>query len=246
MYKKVKFNKGEMEERMEDIYVNADIQRDGDTRTTTHETEDTAADNGPGDQHLKSDCSMKRFRVSAVCLGLLCVLLLASITFVTIYYNKTKEQLQTLTKERDQLQTSYNNLTKEREHLQTKLSVIDNKTKDQLQTLTKERDQLQTSYNTLTKERDQLQTMLSVIEQPSLNGWRCFGCSLYFLSTKKKTWEESRLDCQSRGADLVIINSEEEQRFLFNNFRRDTWIGLTDKDQEGTWKWVDGTVLTTG
>uniref|UniRef100_A0A6Q2X1E4 C-type lectin domain-containing protein n=1 Tax=Esox lucius TaxID=8010 RepID=A0A6Q2X1E4_ESOLU len=75
--------------------------------------------------------------------------------------------------------------------------------------------------------------------------WRYFESSLYFLSTEQKTWDESRQDCQNREADLVIINSEEEQRFLYKLNMR-VWIGLTDKDEERTWKWVDGTVLTTG
>ncbi|KAL0968793.1 hypothetical protein UPYG_G00271960 [Umbra pygmaea] len=85
-----KFNRGEMEEKMVDIYVNADTLRDGDSRTKTHETEDTAADNGPRDQSLgdiytEAESSMKRFRVSAVCLGLLCVLILARIIVLSVY-----------------------------------------------------------------------------------------------------------------------------------------------------------------
>ncbi|XP_029622374.1 C-type lectin domain family 4 member E-like [Salmo trutta] len=82
-------------------------------------------------------------------------------------------------------------------------------------------------------------------EQHCQEGWRYFDSSLYFLSTEKKTWEESRQDCLERGADLVIINSKEEQTFLFTIHLR-AWIGLTDSVTEGTWTWVDGTTLTTG
>ncbi|XP_024001545.2 C-type lectin domain family 4 member E-like, partial [Salvelinus sp. IW2-2015] len=128
--------------------------------------------------------------------------------------------------ERDQLQTSYNNLTKER-------------------------DQLQTSYNNLTKERDQLQTERDVLSVRLYNlkktcprGWQKFESSWYFLSTETKTWNESREDCLERGADLVIVTSDKEQEFLVKLKKR-FWIGLTDSVNEGTWKWVDGTSLTT-
>uniref|UniRef100_A0A673Y900 C-type lectin domain-containing protein n=1 Tax=Salmo trutta TaxID=8032 RepID=A0A673Y900_SALTR len=122
------------------------------------------------------------------------------------------------------LQTSNNTLTKERDQLQTSYN-----------TLTKERDQLQTSYNTLTKERDQakLQTERDFLSRRLTNlSWQKFESSWYFLSTESKTWKESREDCLKRGADLVIIN-------------RMVWIGLTDSVNEGTWKWVDDTPLTT-
>ncbi|XP_021475417.1 CD209 antigen-like protein A [Oncorhynchus mykiss] len=110
---------------------------------------------------------------------------------------------------------------------------------------TAERDQLQTRYNNLTEEKGHIQAKLFVIEQHCQEGWRYFDYKFYFLSTEKKTWEESRQDCLERGADLVIINSREEQTFVFNLHLR-AWIGLSDSVTEGTWKWVDGTPLTTG
>ncbi|XP_014066045.2 C-type lectin domain family 4 member M-like [Salmo salar] len=217
--------------------------------------------------------------VAAVCLGLLCVLLLTGIIGLSVYYgvighhdSTERDQLQAsyslLTKERDQLQTSYSLLTKERDQLQISYSLL-SKERDQLQTsyslLTKERDQLQTSSNTLTKERDQLQTSYSLLtkergqqqkekndlmrkfsnlKQTCPKDWKKFESSWYFLSTETKTWGESKDDCLERGADLVIINSDKEQEFLFH-LNKGFWIGLTDTVTEGTWKWVDGNPLTT-
>ncbi|XP_064870412.1 C-type lectin domain family 4 member M-like isoform X3 [Oncorhynchus nerka] len=219
------------------------------------------------------DSSGKRpFLVAAVFLGLLCVLL-AGIIGLSVYYDgvsksflayktnssaeieqlqtsynnltKERDQIQTsystLTKERDQLHTSYNTLTKERDQLQTSYNTM-TKERDQIQTsystLTKERDNLQTSYNTITKERDQLQTERDFLNWRLTNlSWQKFESSWYFLSTESKTWKESRQDCLKRGADLVIIDSDKEQKRV--------WIGLTDSVKEGTWKWVDGTPLTT-
>nr|XP_023998849.1 asialoglycoprotein receptor 2-like [Salvelinus alpinus] len=159
-----------------------------------------------------------------VCLGLLCVLL-AGIIGLSVYYDGVSKSFiaykTNSSAEIEQLQTSYNNLTKER-------------------------DQLQTSYNAMTKERDKLQTERDFLNWRLTNlSWQKFESSLYFLSTETKTWEESRQDCLERGADLVIINSKEEQTFLFNLKKR-VWIGLTESVKEGTWKWVDGTPLTTG
>ncbi|XP_015256410.1 PREDICTED: C-type lectin domain family 7 member A-like [Cyprinodon variegatus] len=66
--------------------------------------------------------------------------------------------------------------------------------------------------------------------------------SLYYISSTTNTWNDSRKDCLERGADLAIIDSKEEQDFL-RKFQKRLWIGLTDADVEGEWKWVDGSLL---
>ncbi|KAF5896430.1 C-type lectin domain family 4 member E-like isoform X1, partial [Clarias magur] len=76
--------------------------------------------------------------------------------------------------------------------------------------------------------------------------WTFVNCSIYFMSTEEKNWTESRQDCRDKGADLLIINNKEEQEFISKQLdRSEFWIGLSDRDTEGEWKWVDDTPLTT-
>ncbi|KAF4071617.1 hypothetical protein AMELA_G00275460 [Ameiurus melas] len=187
-----------------DIYESADAVRGHDPDL---ESQDTRKDLDP-DPHTGGDTAWSRcYRVTAVCVVLLCVLLLTAVTVLWIKFiilNTKNNQLQTiynnLTIERDQLQTSYNNLTIERHQLQTSYN-----------NLTVERYQLQTSYKTLTIERDQLQKGREELQKLSKQRLIYFSSSVYYISTVNKSWTESRKDCSGRGADLVIINSKEEQ-----------------------------------
>ncbi|XP_073715933.1 CD209 antigen-like protein A [Misgurnus anguillicaudatus] len=110
--------------------------------------------------------------------------------------------------------------------------------------ITDQRDQLLTKYTNITEERDQLEQLNATIEILKREGLTVFQSSLYFISSEKKTWSDSRTKCTQRGADLIIINNQEEQDFL-KNMPGPNWIGLSDSDVEGTWKWVDGSTLNT-
>ncbi|XP_045080039.1 CD209 antigen-like protein E [Coregonus clupeaformis] len=161
-------------------------------------------------------------RDAAVCLGLLCVLLLAGIVGLFVYYNGVMGSFE------ENIFVNKTNSSADQDQFQTKYNAM-----------TKERDQLRV-------ERDHLQAKFSVVEQHAQQGWRYYKSSLYFISTEMKTWEGSREDCLRRGADLVINNSREEHVFIHGLNKETFWIGLTDRVEEGIWKWMDGTAMTTG
>ncbi|XP_071264018.1 uncharacterized protein [Salvelinus alpinus] len=166
--------------------------------------------------------------IAAVCLGLLCVLLLAGIIGLSVYYGVIGHHYST---ERDQLQASCNNMTEERNQLQTSYN-----------NMTEERNQLQTSYNNMTEERDQLQTRVRFYEKPCLAGWWKFGTSCYYLSSTMNSAGAGQKECRTMGGELVIINSREEQIFI-HEFKKNVWIGAYKKD--GIWQWVGNTSFTT-
>nr|XP_055063222.1 CD209 antigen-like protein B [Misgurnus anguillicaudatus] len=210
-------------------------------------------------QHTGSEnVRMRSYRSVTVCLVLLCVLLLTAVIVLCVLINTNNQQFniknKNITEERDQLLTKYTNITEERDQLLTKYTNITEK-RDQLLTkytnITKERDQLLTKYTNIKEERDQQRDQLTqyinvLMKILKAERWMEYQSSLYFISSEKKSWYESRGYCRKRGADLIIINNKEEQG-LIKKISGTTrfWIGLSDSYKEGTWKWVDGSTLTT-
>ncbi|XP_077095372.1 uncharacterized protein LOC143746938 isoform X2 [Siphateles boraxobius] len=217
----------EDEEEM-NIYANVDPINSSNVRTET--------ENSQTPQHTGSDAVRNRSsRPALVCVILLCVVLLTAVIVLCVHIKTTSTYC---TEETHQLLTKISNLTEKRDELLTR----------NMQ-LTKERDGLSSSNLDLIKNRDQLNKEKNELSKSlrEKDGWIYYKSSLYFLSSEKKSWTESRSYCTERGADLIIINNREEQGFVKNiSADVNVWIGLTDRDVEGRWKWVDGNTLTSG
>uniref|UniRef100_UPI0037E8145B C-type lectin domain family 4 member A n=1 Tax=Semicossyphus pulcher TaxID=241346 RepID=UPI0037E8145B len=144
---------------------------------------------------------------------------------------------------------------------------------DQTEQLRTEKADLQRQTQELTREKDGLNWTLGVILQydnfpvkayctqkeckPCLDDWELFQSNCYLFTESDyyshwKTWYGSHDECVNLKADLVVIESQEEQEFINNHTqeyiddKHGYWIGLNYKDLTETWTWVDGSNLTVG
>ncbi|XP_058644800.1 C-type lectin domain family 4 member E [Onychostoma macrolepis] len=163
----------------------------------------------------------RRYKKATVYLVLQCVLLLeAIILLLTEHRTKTYQY--------ENSAVTFN---------KTRIDLL-----SETENLLKKKDKLVNANNEMTKQNHQLTEEEKLLSKHlcEMDGWRCYQSSLYYISSEEKNWTDSRQDCLKRGANLTIINSNEKQDF-FQTYG-EVWIGLTNT--EGTWKWVDGSTLT--
>ncbi len=64
----------------------------------------------------------------------------------------------------------------------------------------------------------------------------------YCAHREYATWNEAKKRCADAGGYLVSINSKEENEALWeilgSTWEHSAWIGFTDSDVEGSWRWV--------
>ncbi len=70
----------------------------------------------------------------------------------------------------------------------------------------------------------------------------------YALCLDELTWDDARAHCQGRGQELASIHDDPTWDHLTWGFMElsgtwESWIGLNDLDEHGTWTWTDGTDL---
>jgi surface protein len=61
----------------------------------------------------------------------------------------------------------------------------------------------------------------------------------YYYPGNEMVWSEAQTYAEQYGGNLVSINSQEENDFITSKTNGKIWIGLTDSDEEGVWKWSD-------
>ncbi|KAK7165653.1 hypothetical protein R3I93_005658 [Phoxinus phoxinus] len=71
------------------------------------------------------------------------------------------------------------------------------------------------------------------------------GQVFFSMSNEEMNWSESRQYCRDREADLVIIHTEEKQKFISSFIKERVWIGLSDENKSNL-TWVDNSLLNHG
>ena len=63
-----------------------------------------------------------------------------------------------------------------------------------------------------------------------------------YLVSNKLSWEDAQAQAKSLGGHLVAIDDAAEQQWLIQTFGQQErfWIGLSDRDEEGNFKWANG------
>ncbi|XP_068591987.1 C-type lectin domain family 12 member B-like [Cebidichthys violaceus] len=173
-------------------------------------------------------------------LGIICVLLVSVIITLSIYFSTVMSEQH----------RENSNLTAQNLQLWTEKTNLERQTEE----LTRERDGLNWTVGVILEYEDfPVNTHCpQKVCKPCLDGWVLFQSNCYKFSASEyssywRNWEESHDQCKQMMADLVVIESQEEQEFInnhtkvYNDESHGYWIGLSKMD---TWTWVDGSNFT--
>ncbi|KAI5624075.1 hypothetical protein C0J50_16369, partial [Silurus asotus] len=73
--------------------------------------------------------------------------------------------------------------------------------------------------------------------------WVFYKNKCYYMSTKRLNWHNAEKDCIQQKGHLLVVNNREEMEYISQLTSESFayWIGLIEREEEGTWSWVDGT-----
>ena len=73
-----------------------------------------------------------------------------------------------------------------------------------------------------------------------------FGGHHYLLVNEPSTWHVALRKCEQRGGHIATAADADEEAFLLGlckEANQALWLGASDEENEGDWRWIDGTPL---
>ncbi|XP_008282344.1 uncharacterized protein LOC103358956 [Stegastes partitus] len=219
---------------------------------------------------VRPEYGLNHYKVLAVSLAVLAVVLLAVDIGLGVYYHKLTDGNQIVTDisgEIAKLQATYNSAIQSRDEAKRELAkeVSEHQiTKWELEHQSRRNKDYEKQVAKIQVDIAVLKSHMPMLKEGCkhcLPGWTFLNSMCYYLtfsdSTSRKTWMDARQFCKKRGGDLVVTDSREKHlalEELINNYHDSSraisqsgyWIGLRDVEEEGTWKWLDGTRLAEG
>ncbi|XP_042357101.1 CD209 antigen-like [Plectropomus leopardus] len=219
---------------------------------------------------MRPEFSLNHYKLLTVSLAVLAVILLVVDIGLGVYYNTLtggQHAVMDISKEVAKLQAAYSTALQSRDeakkHLAREISE---------QQLTKwELEHENRRSKAYEKQADKLQVEIATLKshipmikegcRHCLPGWTFINSLCYYFAfsedISRRSWQEARQFCTKQGGDLAVIDSREKHLSisnLINNYhdpgrpvsQTGLWIGLRDVEEEGTWRWLDGTRLAEG
>ncbi|XP_007257419.2 hepatic lectin [Astyanax mexicanus] len=214
------------------------------------------------------------YRLASISLGILSAVFLIIIIGLGVQVNKVNDSHSTLSLNSSKISSQLAQLKSEHKSLTESKKVLENQHQEDakriksfqsdLNTQTRLKNDLQTQNRALQEEKRKLKSQLTNMEDncgQCLPNWVLMNSTCYFFAVSdtlpRKSWSAGRLECTKKEADLLVINSKEEQEFITDtlkalrynlpfSYRNGFWMGLKDEHTEGVWKWLNGTIMTEG
>ncbi|XP_040915997.1 C-type lectin domain family 4 member M-like [Toxotes jaculatrix] len=210
-------------------------------------------------------------RLAVVSLVALAALLLIVDISLGINYNKLKDthlatdDTERIEKEMNKLQDAYKTAIENTETTKKQLNSEMGRQKEtnwELEHQTKRKHEYEIMIDKITQDIASKRSHLPMIKDGCKHcpaGWILMNLMCYYFpflgNTGLKTWQKSREFCQMHGGDLMIIDSKDKENSTVNVLLKNVdpstpntgfWFGLRDFHEEGTWKWLNGSVLVEG
>ncbi|XP_061599042.1 C-type lectin domain family 4 member M-like [Cololabis saira] len=213
--------------------------------------------------------SFNHYKLLTLSLAVLAAFLLAvDIGLGVYYYHLTDGSLvRDLAGEVAKLQASYNAAIHRREDAKEQLAREIGKqavTRWELEHQTRRKEDYERVIEKTQIEIATLKSHIPMIKEGCRHcspGWTFMNSLCYFFpfadTYSSVNWQQARDHCKRQGGDLAIVDSREKHLAITNlihnykdpktwMYQSGFWIGLRDVEEEGRWKWLDGTRLNEG